>query len=38
MNAPEEVGMRLPLEIASSELPLVEADDEELAGRAEVTT
>ena len=33
----EEAGMRLPLDIAGSELPLVEVDAEELAVRAEVT-
>ena len=33
----EEVGMRLPLDVAGSELPLVEVDAEGLAVRAEVT-
>ena len=33
----EEIRMRLPLDIAVSELPLVEVDAEELAVRAEVT-
>lgn len=34
---PEEIGRRLPLDSAGSELPLVEVDDEELAVRVEVT-
>ena len=37
MTPPEELGMRLPLDIAGSELTPVEDDAEELAMRAELT-